>query len=73
MSVEKEMIKFLSDHQIHQLSPLNMCKSQKQWYIHDLLDILNNPTKEHKIFGYNCLTLLWLWDNFKVTESAMNR
>ena len=28
-----------------QLSPLTMCKTQKQWYILDLLDVINNHTK----------------------------
>ena len=28
-----------------QLSLLNMCESKKQWYIHDLLNVPNNPTK----------------------------
>ena len=27
------------------VSSLNMCENQKQWYVHDLLDVINNPTK----------------------------
>ena len=35
----------ISNQKTHQLSPLNICESQKQWHIHDLLDVLHNPTK----------------------------
>ena len=34
---------FFSNQDKGQLFPLNMCKSQKQWYIHDLLHVLQNP------------------------------
>ena len=30
---------------MHQLSPLNTCESQKQWYIHDLVNVINNHAK----------------------------
>ena len=39
------MLKFFSNKEICQLSPLNMCKKSKIWYIHDLLDIINNRIK----------------------------
>ena len=39
------MLKFLSKQTTHELPPLNMCKSEKLWYIHYLFDLLNNPTK----------------------------
>ena len=35
------MSEFLSNQETHQLSPLNMCESQKQKYIHDLADVLS--------------------------------
>ena len=38
-------IKVLSNQETDQLYPLNMCESKKEWHIHDLLDVLNNPTK----------------------------
>ena len=41
---EKANIKgFFSNEEICQVSPLNMC--EKKWYIHDLLDGINNRTK----------------------------
>ena len=49
--------KFLSNQETCQLSPLNTCESKKYWYIHDLLDVLNNPESfnltgyEHEIFS----------------------
>ena len=39
------MLKFLFNQKTRQLSPLNMCKSEKLRYIHDILDILNKPTE----------------------------
>ena len=33
------------NEKICRLSPLNMCKNKKEWYIHDLLNIINNHTK----------------------------
>ena len=36
---------FLSNQETCQLFPLSICESQKFWFIHDLLDLLNNPTK----------------------------
>ena len=44
VSVKKPTREFLSNQETHQSSPLNMCESQKYRYIHDLLDVLNNPT-----------------------------
>ena len=44
VSAKKPMLKFLSKQKT-QLSPLNMCKSEKQWYIHYLFDLLNYHTK----------------------------
>ena len=42
---KKPIIKFLSNRETCQLSPLNMCKSQKLWYIHELLHKLNYHPK----------------------------
>ena len=39
------MLKFLPNQKTSQLSPLYMCKCEKQWYIYNLLDLLNNPTE----------------------------
>ena len=36
---------FFSNEEICQLSLLNICKNQKQWYIHELLEVINNRTK----------------------------
>ena len=41
----KTQWEFLSNQEACQLSSLNMCESQKYWYIHDLLDVLDKPTK----------------------------
>ena len=43
-SVEKKEKKF-SNEETCQWSPLNMSKNKKWWYIHDLLDVIYNPTK----------------------------
>ena len=45
MSTKKPTGKFLSNQKTCQLSSLNMCQSEKYWYIHYLLDLLNDPTK----------------------------
>ena len=37
-------LEFLLNHKTCQLSPLNRCNSHKWYHIHDLLDLLNNPT-----------------------------
>ena len=47
VSEKKAMLKFFSSEEICQLSPLNMRKKSKWWYIHDLLDVINNRTKFH--------------------------
>ena len=39
---KKPTLKVLSNEEICQLSPLNMCPHQKRWYIHDLFGLLNN-------------------------------
>ena len=41
---EKANIKefLFSNKDMCELSPSNMCKNKKQWYIHDLLDLLHN-------------------------------
>ena len=36
---------FFSNKEICPLSPLNMCKNQKQWFIYNLLGIFKNVTK----------------------------
>ena len=48
---------------------------QKNWHIHYLLDVLNEPMKEqeHKIFSQNCFTLLWPWNIIKVIGTSMNK
>ena len=61
---------FFSNEEICQLSYLNMCDHQKQVIIHDLLDVLKKPIKFQLQLK---LTLLWLWNRVKVTESGMNR
>ena len=38
------MLKSFPNEEVCQLSPLNMCATQK-WYIYDLLDIINYCTK----------------------------
>ena len=45
LKAKKPMLKFLSNKKTCQLSPLNMCKSEKQRNIHFLLYLLNSPTK----------------------------
>ena len=42
---QKANRKILSNQKTCQLSSLNMCQSEKYWYIHYLLDLLNDPTK----------------------------
>ena len=34
-----------SNEETCQSTPLNMFKNQKLWYVHDLLDVINNRTK----------------------------
>ena len=38
-----------------------------------VLKSFNFIGQEHKIFSYNCLTLLWPWNMVNVTESGTNR
>ena len=45
VSTKKPTLKFSLNQKTHQISPLNMCKSEKQWCIHYLLGLLNKPTK----------------------------
>ena len=49
VSKKKQMLIFFFSNEeiIFLLSPLNTCKNKfkKQWYIHDLLDVINNRTK----------------------------
>ena len=42
---EKANVKGFSNEKISQLSPWNMCDHKKKGYIHDRLDVLNNPMK----------------------------
>ena len=42
---KKANFNFFPNEKICQLSPLNICKTQKYWYIHDLLDVINSSTK----------------------------
>ena len=42
---EKSTVKVFSNKEICQLSPMIMCQNQKQWYMHELLDVISNHTK----------------------------
>ena len=42
---KKPTLKFCVKSENYHLSPLNMCQSERWWYIQYLLDLLNNPTK----------------------------
>ena len=71
----------LSNEKTCQLSLLNIREKKKKLYIHDLLDVINCPTKLQFIrirkdffffLSQNCLTLLWHWNTIKINESGMN-
>ena len=52
-------------------------QSQKQWYIYDLVDVLNMPAKfqlnRTKTLNFHLkLTLLWYWNIFTVNENDVN-
>ena len=71
---EKANIKVISTEKICQLSLLNMSNHQTRWYVHDLLNILNNPimfqlnkTRTVETVEHSCdleiwpKTLKWMW------------
>ena len=79
VSEKKAMVKFFSNKEICQISPWNMCKNKKIWYIHDLIDIINNRTKfkHNRIRTYNCQlklfdTVMILKHTITVTDSGIN-
>ena len=45
LSKKKPMFKVFPNEEICLLSPLHMCENQKQWYIYNLLDVINNLIK----------------------------
>ena len=69
VSEKKQTLKFFSNEKKKKkksrLSPLNMCETQKEWYVHDLLDIINNHTK----FKLNWIRRYNFW--LKLCDTAM--
>ena len=61
LNVHEKKQHYVFYQQTCQLSPLNMCKRPKQWYIHDLFGVLNNPTR-----------LQFNWMRKKKKESCFN-